>query len=56
VALTEDLAEHGHGLLAAVFLIAGEQNDVLSFGLTGGFIDDMIGSEQAGRGEKRKEE
>jgi hypothetical protein len=56
VALAEDLAEHGHGFLAAVFLIAGKQDDVFSFGLTDGFIDDVIGSEQAGCGEKRKYE
>ena len=53
--LAEDFAEHGHGLLAAVFLVTRQKDDVLSFGLTGGFIDDVIGSEQAGCGEEREE-
>jgi hypothetical protein len=54
VTLAEELAKHGHGLLAAIFLITREQNDVLAFGLTGGFINDMVGGDQTGCGEERK--
>lgn len=43
VALAEDFREHGQRFLAAVFLVAGEQDDVLVFRWAGGFEDEGAG-------------
>lgn len=60
VTLAEKLAEHRHRFLAAIFLVAGQQDDVFSLRRTGGFINGMIGGTQAGHskggGEERKDE
>ena len=55
MALAKDLAEHGHGLLAAVFFVARQEHDVLAFGRTSGFINNVVGGAQTGRDKERKE-
>ena len=43
VALAEDFREHGQRFLAAVFLVAGEEDDVLVFRWAGGFEEEGAG-------------
>ena len=54
VFLAEDLAEHGHGLLGAVFLVAGNENDLLAVG--GAFLRRQVETVGGGEGETCREQ
>jgi hypothetical protein len=58
VVLGKDAAQHRQRLLGLVFMIAGDQDDVLALaGSVGAFIDERRGASEAGKeGEQGKEE